>query len=205
MKGFSDAERDRIREELIEAGRELFSTLGLERTRVKDLTAEVDIGTSTFYQFFESKETLYLMVLNREVDRIAESYEEVVFEDAADLQSEVHRGIAALFEELETNQLFYRAVVENERQTILRRLPPGQQRDTFSSQADTLETLAERWTQRDGFRLEDPEAVVDLLRMLSQSVRMREEFQTLSSIDRYERARDVLIETLVHGLVAPSR
>ncbi|MGM0399457.1 MAG: TetR/AcrR family transcriptional regulator, partial [Halobacteriota archaeon] len=180
MKGFSDEERAQIREDLIVAGRDLFTTMGLERTRVKDLTDEVGIGTSTFYQFFDSKGTLYLTVLNDEVERIAREYEGVL-EDAPDLRTEVHHGLDALFEELETNPLFYRAVVENEHQQLIRRLSPEQQRENFPGRADSLMTLAERWTRRSNFRLDDPEAVVDLLRMLSQTVRMREQFQTLSS------------------------
>lgn len=200
MKGFSDDEREQIRAELIEAGRELFTTMGLERTRVKDLTDEVDIGTSTFYQFFDSKGTLYLTVLNHEIERIAKTYEGV-FDDAPDLHSEVRWGLEALFEELETNPLFYRAVVENEHQRLLRRLAPRQQQETFSGRADTLMTLAERWTSRSKFRLDNPETMVDLLRLLSQTVRMREQFETLSSVEEYEIARDALINTLVHGLV----
>lgn len=200
MKGFSDEQREQIRDDLVAAGRDLFTALGLERTRVKDLTDEVGIGTSTFYQFFDSKGTLYLTVLNHEVERITREYEGVL-EEAPDLQTEVRYGLDALFEELETNPLFYRAVVENEHQQLLRRLSPQQRRETLPVRADSLTTLAERWTRRSSFRLDDPEAVVDLLRMLSQTVRMREQFETLSSVEEYENARDVLIDTLVAGLV----
>ncbi|MDR5656685.1 TetR/AcrR family transcriptional regulator [Halodesulfurarchaeum sp. HSR-GB] len=199
MKGFSDDERAQIRAELIEAGKELFTAIGLERTRVRDLTDEVGIGTSTFYQFFDSKGTLYLTVLDHEVERIAQSYEGKL-DSAPDIRSEVRLGLEALFEELETNPLFYRAVVENERQQLLRNLPPEQQRGNFKEGRDTLVTLAERWTSNPQFQLDDPVAVVDLLRLLSQTVRLREQFETLSTIEEYESARNVLIDSLVHGL-----
>ncbi|MFO8116319.1 MAG: TetR/AcrR family transcriptional regulator, partial [Halorubrum sp.] len=45
MSGFSDAERERIRGELVAAGRELFERFGFERTRIKDVTEAVGIGT----------------------------------------------------------------------------------------------------------------------------------------------------------------
>jgi len=70
MTRFSDDDRDRIRAELVEAGRDLFARHGFDRTRVRDVTEAVGIGTSTFYQFFDAKEDLYLAVLLVERDRI---------------------------------------------------------------------------------------------------------------------------------------
>lgn len=191
---------ERIREDLIEAGRDKFASMGLERTRVADLTDEVGIGTSTFYKFFDSKGTLYLTVLNNEAERFARSHEEVL-EEAPNLQSEVRMGLEALYEELETNPLFYRSIVENERQLVIRKLSSDQQLDQFREPRDTLDTLPRRWTQHPNFRLDDPDQVVVLLQMLSQTVRLREQFETLSSISEYENARDVLVDVLVYGLV----
>jgi len=113
MKGFSDSERDRIREGLLEAGREQFSAFGHDRTRISDLTDAVDIATSTFYQFFDSKEALYLEILNREQNRMAEELE-AILGAAPDLRSEVLAGFEYFFEELETNPLYYRLIAEDD-------------------------------------------------------------------------------------------
>ncbi|AKH98529.1 TetR/AcrR family transcriptional regulator [Halanaeroarchaeum sulfurireducens] len=200
MKGFSDAERERIRADLIEAGRRLFTDLGLERTRISDLTDAVGIGTSTFYQFFDSKGALYLAVLHHESERIVEDYERKLA-DAPTLEAEVRLGLASLFEELENNQLFYRSIVENERQVLLRRLPAERQQERYRETNETLVALAERWTGRPRFRADDPETVVGLIRMLTQVVRLREEFKTLDTETEYGQARDLLIDVLVAGLV----
>ncbi|QSG10213.1 TetR/AcrR family transcriptional regulator [Halapricum desulfuricans] len=202
MSGFSSAERERIRRDLIEAGSDLFSRLGLERTRVTDLTDEVGIGTSTFYTFFDSKGELYLTVLDDEIERLARSYTDVL-RDEPDIESEVRVGLEILFEELETNPLFYRSVVENERQQLLRSLAPERQQQ-FKEGEDTLLVLAERWTDHPRFRVDEPQEVVNVLRMLAQTVRTREAFETLRSVAAYEAARDALIETLVRGFVEPA-
>jgi len=96
MKGFDDSERDRIREGLIDAGREQFSTFGIGRTRISDLTDEVGIATSTFYQFFDSKEVLYLEILQREQRRVTEGFEAAVAEEP-NLQAEVAAGFEYFF------------------------------------------------------------------------------------------------------------
>lgn len=200
MKGFSSAERDRIRADLIDAGRESFGERGLERTRVSDLTDAVGIGTSTFYQFFDSKGTLYLTVLQDETERIVAEYERAL-EDAPDLETEVRMGLQFLFDELETNPLFYRSIVENERRALLRRLSPDQRRASVRETNETLVALVERWTGRTRFEADDPETVVGLVRMLTQVVRLREEFESLDIGAEYDRSRDLLIDVIVAGLV----
>ena len=58
MPSFTEVERSRIREELLEVGRELFTTRGLRKTSMDDLTRQVGIATSSFYACLESKEAL---------------------------------------------------------------------------------------------------------------------------------------------------
>lgn len=200
MKGFSTAERERIRADLVEAGRESFGAVGLERTRVSDLTDAVGIGTSTFYQFFDSKGTLYLTVLQDETERIVTEYERAL-DDAPDLEAEVRMGLQFLFDELETNPLFYRSIVENERRDLMGRLSPAQRRASVRETNETLVALVERWTGRARFTADDPETVVGLVRMLTQVVRLREEFESLDIGAEYDRSRDLLIDVIVAGLV----
>lgn len=73
MRGFSDDERDRIREELIETGRELLLTYGPKKTTVEDITDPVGIAKPTFYQFFDAKSDLYIVILERELQEYMET------------------------------------------------------------------------------------------------------------------------------------
>lgn len=72
MSGFSDAERERIREELIQTGRDLLIKYGTKKTTVKDITDPVRIAKPTFYRFFDSKSELYIVIFQRELDQFAE-------------------------------------------------------------------------------------------------------------------------------------
>jgi AcrR family transcriptional regulator len=73
MKGFSDEERDRIRETLMDDGRDLFERYGLQKTTIADLTDAAGIADSTFYRFFDSKEELYFEILQREGHELADT------------------------------------------------------------------------------------------------------------------------------------
>ena len=63
---FTASERERIRADLLAAGRRYFTTHGLLKTTLADLTAPAGIHKTAFYAFFASKEALYLELLAQE-------------------------------------------------------------------------------------------------------------------------------------------
>ena len=113
MTRFSDEDRERIRRELVEAGRELFTQHGFDRTRIKDVTEAVEIGTSTFYQFFDSKEELYHAVLIDERDRLFETLESAVA-DAETPREEAETILRTTLTEVKSNPLIRRLFVDGE-------------------------------------------------------------------------------------------
>ena len=64
-KAFSDQERDTIRAQMREKGKKLFEKHGLKKTSVDELTEAVGISKGAFYLFFESKEELFLEILEQ--------------------------------------------------------------------------------------------------------------------------------------------
>lgn len=68
-KGFTEHEKDVIRERLIAVGDRLFSAHGLQKTRIGEITAAAKISTGAFYLFYASKEALFLDVLEQAESR----------------------------------------------------------------------------------------------------------------------------------------
>ena len=200
MSGFTDEERDRIREALYEAGRELFARFGLERTRIADLTEAVGIGTSTFYQFFDSKEALYLAILVRERERVAEELE-AELEAASDVQSEVRLTVEGFLEELSTNPLYYRLLVEDELRALHETLPEAAVEDHFRTAIEADDPRIQRWVEDPSFRVDDPARVRGLFRLLGFTVAAREElFEPAGASGLYESSQDLLVDVVVDGL-----
>jgi len=200
VSGFTDEERDRIREALYEAGRELFARFGLGRTRIADLTEEVGIGTSTFYQFFDSKEALYLAILVRERERVAEELE-AELEAAPDVRSEVRLTVEGFLEELSTNPLYYRLLVEDELRALHETLPEAALEDHFRTAIEADDTRIQRWVEEPSFRVDDPARVQGLFRLLGFTVAAREElFEPADASELYESSRDLLVDVVVDGL-----
>ena len=62
-KAFSEHEKETIRAQMRERGRKLFEKHGLKKTSVDELTEAVGISKGAFYLFYESKEELFLEIL----------------------------------------------------------------------------------------------------------------------------------------------
>ncbi|MBG9589036.1 TetR/AcrR family transcriptional regulator [Cytobacillus firmus] len=70
MPKFSEAEKERIRQDMLRNAHQLFITKGLKNTSIEEITSSVCIAKSSFYVFFESKEKLYLELLTLEGERV---------------------------------------------------------------------------------------------------------------------------------------
>ncbi len=53
-----DRKRERTRAAIVDAGVELFQRVGYDETTIADIAAAADIGTRTFFGYFESKDEL---------------------------------------------------------------------------------------------------------------------------------------------------
>lgn len=63
MPRFSENEKEQIRTKLLIEGESLFSTFGLKKVTIDEITAAVNIAKATFYTFYDSKEALYLDII----------------------------------------------------------------------------------------------------------------------------------------------
>ncbi|NGM67817.1 TetR/AcrR family transcriptional regulator [Natronolimnobius sp. AArcel1] len=197
MKGFSDDERERIRADLIESGRALFIQFGLERTRIKDITEEVDIGTSTFYRFFDSKEHLYTEVLYREIDRFTTELEGKITAES-DPREQVRVALTQSFEEVESNPIIKNLIIEDEVRTLQTQLSEEKRREV-SAEFENVFVATDEWVELETFKYDDPTVVNEFFRTLAFSTRYKDVHSRETS-PGYPEIRDELIDTIVDGL-----
>ncbi|OMF52759.1 hypothetical protein BK138_22075 [Paenibacillus rhizosphaerae] len=123
MPQFSPAEKEKLRQDLIDAGKKLFAAQGLKKTSLEQLTAATGIAKSTFYAFYDSKEALYLDLLELE----SAGMEERVWA-AVEKQSDAYNGIIAYLRqmvlELKTNPLTKKLIMHPQEMELLRRRVP---------------------------------------------------------------------------------
>lgn len=69
-KAFSEHEKERIAEQLLEQGYKLFSAYGLNKTNVEEIARAAGISKGAFYRFYESKEALFMDVTEEVEKRV---------------------------------------------------------------------------------------------------------------------------------------
>jgi len=196
--GFSDSERERIREQLVAEGRELFSRYGLSKTTLADITDPAGIATSTFYQFFDSKEALYLEILDREGERLLPELL-APLEEREEPEDAIVGFLTGLMDEIETNPLLHQLVMDTDELDRLR-----EHHTEAELREDREQSLAyflpyvEAWYEAGQVEGPSPEVVANAIRSVS--------FLTLHQDDigrdRYRETRDLVIRAVAKGLTA---
>jgi AcrR family transcriptional regulator len=197
---FTDAERERIRERLRETGRDLFARYGLAKTTIADLTDPAGVADSTFYTFYDSKEALYLELLEEEGEAIADRVVGASFERHDDPERAIAAFLRTICEAVETDPLVRRLVVEDELDRLRDRLSDAELAADRQQSVGYFLPYVEAWHEAGRLRGPDPETVAHAIRAVT--------FLTLHEEDvgeeRYAAVRDLLVDAVAAGLATPA-
>ena len=122
---YSEADRARIREELVSTGLELISRQGVRRTTVEQIYAKVGISRSFFYSFFPTKEDLVVEALYMQQPKVLAYARRLLADPGLSWREAVRRFIL----ECCYGERYGIAVLSvEEQQLIFRRLSPASRR-----------------------------------------------------------------------------
>jgi AcrR family transcriptional regulator len=162
-RAFSDPERGRIRERLIEAGKKSINRSGTRFLVMDDIAREAGISKGSFYSFFPSKEDFILSVF--------ESWEA---EHRAALLKEIAEGEGSARKKLERFFLGSFAILEREPglaklsfgeiERLMEALPPERLAAHQSKDEEILSRTFGEWAEGG---LVDPEALAALPGLIS--------------------------------------
>ncbi|WP_137283697.1 TetR/AcrR family transcriptional regulator [Halorussus salinisoli] len=203
MAGFDADERERIRRRLRETGRDLFARYGLDKTTVADLTEPAGIANGTFYRFYDSKDELYVEILREEGERlaeeiIAESFDRVGDDDEAlDPEDAIVAFLTLRCEEIETNPLVRRLVVDDDLSRLMAQFGDEELRAEQAESLSYVVPYVEEWQARGEFREGDPEVLAAAMGVVKFVAYHEDDFHDEAF---YRAVRDALVETVAAGL-----
>lgn len=196
MRGFSDEERDRIRANLLATAREQFSQFGLEKTTVDDLTEDVAIGRSTFYRFYDSKEDLYLDVLEAEGERVAQRMAAEGVVEGDDPATVVTGFLSFIFEEIETNPLLRAVIVEDELDRLRDHHSENEREAERDADVAAIRAFMDPFVDAGRVHADDPELVARAIAAIPYLALHEADIGG----DHYAPVRDFVIKTFARGL-----
>ncbi|HHY41725.1 MAG TPA: TetR/AcrR family transcriptional regulator [Thermoanaerobacterales bacterium] len=196
-RGFTDREREIIRNDLIKAGRELFGAYGLKKTSIEDLTKAVGIAQGSFYTFFNSKEELYLEVMDREGEAIKEQL--LKEDDIKELTRDKFKSFfKKVFEVVSSNPIIRQMFFEEEVDILIRKIPPEKMKEYNKRLMRDFLPIIKKW-QDEGAIINDykPEVIVALFQVLYHPILYKKDFDE----NVYDDMLQLLVDIVAKGLV----
>lgn len=168
---FSPQERERIRESLLDAALKSAASQGMRHATVDELAREAGISKGAFYRFYQSKEHLFLSMLERTHEEMYGGAEKVLAERTdLPLRERTMQAILEVFRVAETYNLI--PFIREEVPLLLRRLPD----DVVNAHYITDDERIKRLILKAGARLTTSmETACITVRMLMMSISFRQD------------------------------
>ena len=197
MAKFTELEKERILEELIEVAYRFFIDKGFKSTSIEDITSSVGIAKSSFYIFCESKEMLYMELLAREGEQIEKQvWPEVMA--AKDIYTAIKTYLNKMSMELESKILTQRLIYDLEEYNIVsRKLNPQYiGSESLRSIVPLMEFIKTRQDSKEIID-EDPNVIAGVLRAALLIGSQKRDLQQYN----YVRVRDLLFEAAANQII----
>ena len=197
MAKFTELEKERIREELLEVAYRFFLDKGFKSTSIEDITSSVGIAKSSFYIFCESKEMLYMELLAREGEQIEKQvWPEVMA--AKDIYTAIKTYLNKMAMELESKILTQRLIYDLEEYNIVsRKLNPQYiGSESLRSIVPLMEFIKSRQDSKEIID-EDPSVIAGVLRAALLIGSQKRDLQQYN----YVRVRDLLFEAVANQII----
>lgn len=197
MAKFTELEKERIREELLEVAYRFFLDKGFKSTSIEDITSSVGIAKSSFYIFCESKEMLYMELLAREGEQIEKQvWPEVMA--AKDIYTAIKTYLNKMSMELESKILTQRLIYDLEEYNIVsRKLNPQYiGSESLRSIVPLMEFIKTRQDSKEIID-EDPNVIAGVLRAALLIGSQKRDLQQYN----YVRVRDLLFEAAANQII----
>jgi AcrR family transcriptional regulator len=128
-RAFSEREKEIVKNNLLKAGRDLFGSLGLRKTTVQDLAKTAGIAKGSFYLFYESKEELFLEILDQVEQEIHSTMLKKLSIKQKDRRKLFRTVILEQFYQVESNPFLRMILVKEEFDYLWRKIPKEKLKD----------------------------------------------------------------------------
>lgn len=165
-RGFSETEKQMIKQRLIEVGREHFIQFGLKKTGIRELTSAVGISQGAFYLFYRSKEELFFELLMQEESRIRSSLFETGWHKQRLTKQAFKQFILNSLKLIDDNPLIKTLFLSENFEQLWRSLPEEVKEEHEQQDEELILSIINFWYQQGWIKRTQPQALGLTIRSL---------------------------------------
>ena len=196
VKSFDSQEREKIRLELLNKGRELFEIYGLKKTSVEDIATGVGISKGSFYNFFASKEELFYLIIEEE-----EHFRDQILTDLIAHEPSAENALRQLFSQafayINSSTLMEKLYEPGVFQQLLRKLPAEKLAAHQANDHQAARNFIAHFQQNSNLRQVEPEVLAAFFRAIFLITLHKKEV----GAELYPKVMDLLVEVIASGLI----
>lgn len=156
-RAFSEKEKEVIREQMREKSKRLFELHGLRKTSVEEITQATGISKGAFYLFYDSKEELFLEIMEQMETELRESVLEQALQPKEDARENVRRILSRFILTYDAFPLV-KSFSEADFDYLLRKLPAERLQAHMNQDNKFFDSLIKK-VKREGIPLRVPPRV----------------------------------------------
>lgn len=197
-KAFSEHEKDTIRAQMLEKGRKLFEKQGIKKTSVDELAKAAGISKGAFYLFYESKEELFLEIL----EGLETDFRARIFDFSISSKTNARQLLAKLFRDALLTWDEY-PLLKNfgmaEYEYLARKLPTQRVQAHAHRDNEFVDEFIKR-IKREGIAVKaSPRVVSNLMKSLFFVSLHRDDLGTEAHVESMEILTDLVARYIVEG------
>ncbi len=188
-KGFTTQERELIGKRLLEQGYRLFSAYGLKKANIEEIAKAAGISKGAFYIFYESKEALFMDVIEEAERRVRQQILAVIDLPGPSPRARLYAVLKKAFDLFE-NIPILQFISGSDYDLLFRRVPAEKLQEHLSSDRAFFVQLSERCREAGIPIRTNREQIMGLLYPLVLSILHKDELDRFN----YHSGVDLLLE-----------
>lgn len=198
-RGFTDREKELIRDRLIQAGRESFGLYGIKKTSVEDLAKKAGISKGAFYQFFPSKEDLFFAIMRHYETEQHNAMYQLLSSESADERALLKSVLKMVMEQVDSDPFIRRILGKEEFDYLWQKFTPEQLEEAMAADVDFASQLVETWKSKGKLKVDDPKLVTGVFRAIFFLFLHKQDIGE----DVFPAVTDLLLESAIEKVIEP--
>ena len=137
---------EEIKNKLLVNGKHLFSTKGFKRTGIKDITQNTGIAAGTFYNYFDSKEELFLEIYLEENNKLKQEILKVI-DMNQDPVKVISASIHLMIDRMENNPILREFFNRKQYKKIINKLNDNLVKKNYEFANNLFAPFLDKWKQ----------------------------------------------------------